>query len=148
MKIEKDIVLAIIVGVVIGGLTAFLTLFLPKFLSKNPSSQTETEKTETTNEEELMPILSAESSLTLENPQSESIFSEDKITVSGKTRANALLVVISPVDEKAIEADDKGNFETEISLEEGDNEITITVYTDDNQEETKSVTVYYSEEEI
>ena len=145
MKIEKDVILAIIVGVVIGGLTAFMTLFLPKFLSKSPSSQIETE---TANEEELIPTLSAESSLTLENPQNESIFSEDEITVSGKTRASALLVVISPVDEQAIEADDKGNFETEISLEEGDNEITVTVYNDDKQEETKSVTVYYSEEEI
>ena len=75
-------------------------------------------------------------------------FSEDEITVSGKTIPKALVIIISPTDEKTIEADDKGGFETKIALEEGANEISVTAYSEDDQEEAELVTVYYSEEEI
>ena len=145
MKVDKDIILAIIIGIFVGGLTAFSVFFLPKFLSKTPS---QTENVETVMEEEPAPSPISSSFLTLENPQNEAIFSEDEITVSGKTTPNALVVIISPTDEETIEADDKGNFEAKILLEEGDNEISITAYTKDDEEQTESITVYYSEEEI
>lgn len=148
MKIDKDVILAIVIGVLVGGVTAFFVFFLPKFLPKSPS---QTENAETVREEEeeeeaSSPVSS--SFLTLENPQNEAIFSEDEITVSGKTTPKALVVIISPTDEETIEADDKGGFEAKIALEEGANEISVTAYNEDDQEETESITVYYSEEEI
>ena len=145
MKIDKDVILAIVIGVLVGGVTAFFVFFLPKFLPKSPS---QTENAETVREEQSTSSPVSSSFLTLENPQNEAIFSEDEITVSGKTTPKALVIIISPTDEETIEADDKGGFEAKIALEEGANEISVTAYNEDDQEETESITVYYSEEEI
>lgn len=143
MKIEKDVILAVFVGVLIGGLSAFLILFLPNFL---PKTFPKTEKEEAIRKEELTPAPPV--FLTLENPQDEAIFSENEISVSGKTRPGALVTVISPTDEEVIEADREGGFETKILLEEGVNELSVTSYGEKGEEDTKSATVYYTKEEI
>jgi len=143
MKIEKDVILAVLIGVLIGGLSAFLILFLPNFLSKPLPKM---EKGETIRKEELTPAPRV--FLTLENPQDEAIFSENEVSVSGKTRPGALVTVISPINEEVIEADGEGGFETKILLEEGANELSITSYGEKDEEDTKSVTVYYTKEEI
>lgn len=143
MKIEKDVLVAIIVGVVIGGLTAFFILFLPKHFPKTGQSEDRGEPFK----EEATASPAATYPLTIESPKEEEVLSEEKITVSGKSTPKALIAILSPVDENITEANDEGHFQAEIFLEEGINEINITSYSDET-EETQTVTVYYTEEEI
>jgi len=145
MKVDKDVVLAITIGVAIGGLTAFFVFFLPKIA---PKTSPKTEQEETVKKEELTPPLTPSALLTIESPQDGAIFSEDKISVSGKTKPGALVAIVSLIDEQVVEANDNGVFEAEISLEEGTNEISVTAYLEEDEEETLTVIVYYTEEEI
>lgn len=143
MKLERDVVIAIIIGVLIGTLAAFIIFFLPKFFPKPTPKLKEVTK----REEQPTPPSITSALLTLESPQDEAVFSEDEIWVSGKTKPGALVVITTPLDETVLEADNKGGFEGKVSLEEGANEINVTAYQEEN-EETKSLTVYYTKEEI
>ena len=80
MKIDKDVVLAIVIGVIIGGLSAFFVFFLPKLTSKTPP---EKEKKEMTQEEPVS-TPAPPSPLIVESPQDEAVFSEEETSVSGK----------------------------------------------------------------
>lgn len=143
MKIEKEVLVAIIVGVIIGSLTAFFLVFLPKYFPKTGGKdQGEPFKEEAT----LSPT--ATYPLTIESPKEEEVSADEKITVSGKATPGFTIAVISALDEQVAEANDEGHFEAEIALEEGTNEISITAYSKEGQEETVKVTVFYTEEEI
>lgn len=144
MKIEKDVIVAIIVGVLVGGLAAFFVFFFPKFFPKTAPPR-EKEALEIKKEDSFSPPSSF--TLTVESPQGEAIFSEEKITVSGKTEPQTLVAILSPIDEAVTEADQKGDFKTTILLEEGVNEINITAYKEASPE-TQTVSVYYTKEEI
>lgn len=146
LRVEKDVILAIMVGILIGGLTALFTLFLPKFIKKQlPKSGQQVKEA---GKEEIAPIFVAPSySFTVESPEDEAMFSQDKISVLGNSLPGALITVVSPIDESVTEADDKGVFKTEVLVEEGANEISITSY-HKGKEETQTITVYYTEEEI
>jgi len=143
MKIDKDIIVAIIIGVLVGAIAAVAVFFLPNLLSKKEAPNPETKETTI-----VSPSPAASLFLTLENPQDQAIFAENEISVSGRTIPTGLVVIVSAVDEKAVEADQSGYFETKISLEEGANEISITAYNQENEEKTEAVTVFYTEEEI
>lgn len=141
MKLEKDVLIAIIVGLVVGGVVAFLFFFLPKIFPKT------SRQPPVTQEEQLSPPTATSAFLTLENPTDGAIFTEGETLISGKTQAGALVAIVSSVDEAVVETDSEGHFEAEIALEEGANEIIITAY-QDQKEEAQSVTLYYTEEEI
>lgn len=143
MRVEKDVIIAVIIGILIGSLAALAIFFLPKFLAK-PSFKLKKEEV-VKKEVTISPTPSF--FLNIKSPQDEALFLENKILVSGKTISGAFVAVVSPGDEAVVEADSEGAFETEILLEEGANEISLTAYAD-NQEETKSVTVYYTKEEM
>lgn len=116
---------------------------MPKFFPK-PSPKPE----EVTKEEErLTPSPSPSLFFTLEAPQDETVFSESEILVSGKTNPGTLVAIVSPTDEAVVEADAEGKFEEELLLEEGANEVSVTAYQEEG-EETKLITVFYTKEEI
>lgn len=144
MKIEKDVILAIIIGIILGNLAAFFLLVLPKYFPKPPSSS---QKEEMITEKKTTPPPQPLEALTVTAPKDETISAEEKITISGKTNPQTLITIVSAVDEVVTEADDQGSFEAEILLEEGANEISVTSY-HDSAEETELLTVYYTEEKI
>jgi len=94
--------------------------------------------------------LAPTSSLPLEikSPEDESIIEEEKTTLEGKTAPESVVVVIYPEGENIVEADEEGNFETEITLVGGTNEIKITAYDKEGNQVEKSLTLVYSTAKI
>ena len=82
------------------------------------------------------------------NPENESIIGEEKITLEGKTAPGSVVVVIYPEGENIVEADEEGNFETEITLVGGANEIKITAYDEEGNQAEKNLTLVYSTAKI
>jgi len=96
------------------------------------------------------PTLTPALSLPLEiiNPENESIIEEEEITLEGKTMPGSVVVVIYPEGENIVEADEEGNFETEITLVGGANEIKITAYDEEGNQAEKNLTLIYSTAKI
>ena len=96
------------------------------------------------------PTLTPALSLPLEiiNPENESIIEEEEITLEGKTIPGSVVVVIYPEGENIVEADKEGNFETEITLVGGANEIKITAYDEEGNQAEKNLTLIYSTAKI
>lgn len=84
--------------------------------------------------------------LTVNLPEEETLTNQDSATVSGKTLAGTTVVVSSPIGDKVVEADSEGNFQTQVDLEEGENEITVTAYLPDGRTEEQTRTVIFSKE--
>lgn len=96
------------------------------------------------------PTLTPALSLPLEiiNPENESIIEEEEITLEGKTIPGSVVVVIYSEGENIVEADEEGNFETEITLVGGANEIKITAYDEEGNQAEKNLTLIYSTAKI
>lgn len=86
--------------------------------------------------------------LTITFPEDESIVDKDKINLEGKTEPEAIISVIYEEGEALGEADENGEFSFEISLISGANEITVTAYSLEGQEASKTITVVYTTAEI
>jgi hypothetical protein len=86
--------------------------------------------------------------LSLVNPLDQSVLNESKTTLSGATSPSSWVVVLTENGEKIIQADKKGNFETEISLTGGENEIEVQSISEDGEKATKVITVVYTTAEI
>lgn len=96
----------------------------------------------------LTPQPTAPAALTLTLPEDQSVTGEQVATVSGKTASGSQIVVSSPVEDKITTADTQGNFQSQISLEEGENEIIVTAYLPNGKTEQVTRTVVYSKEAL
>lgn len=70
--------------------------------------------------------------LNLDLPADHSATSEATTLVTGKTAPGATIIVFANADEKVATADASGDFSTIIKLEEGDNEISVTLVSGQN----------------
>lgn len=144
---RKEVIFAIILGFALG-LIITLGIWQANKAIKN-------QQTQTTNEESVLPTQSVDAinkvvpfSLTIVKPEDESLSSTDITPVSGTTEPGAQVVVISEKSEEIIEADENGVFSTNVGLVSGTNEITVTAYSNNGDEVTKSILVGYSTSEI
>lgn len=86
--------------------------------------------------------------LTLISPIDQSIIAESKTTLSGITSPGSWVVVLSEKGEEVVLADPEGNFETEITLIGGENEIEVISIAENGERASKILTVVYSTVEI
>lgn len=143
---KKEIILSIAIGFGIGLIATFGLYMARKpfqssgeILSPVPSDNSNSEQTN---------LNSNAQSLSLVSPIDQSIIKEAKTVVSGTTTPLSWVVILTEKKEKVIQADEKGNFETEINLVAGENEIEINSFTNNGQRATKTITVVYSTAEI
>jgi len=141
---KKEVLLAITIGFIIG---LVLTFFVYKSqLGRNASSEI------------LSPLSSgevstkvdslSEKSLTIIAPIDQSISSEGKTTITGSNSPLSWVLIMGEKGEKVVQADEKGNFETDLLLVSGENEITVTAIKPDGTEISKTLTIVYSTAEI
>ena len=145
MNLRKEMIVAIVLGLILGGVAAVLVTQAPqKFFNKNGSllPTPETNVTET-------PIPTPEQSLSLDVlfPQDQSLAESKELTVSGKTKVGATVLVTTPFDEKVMVASDDGTFSIPIVLSEGANEVSI-VALHNGADVEKSVMVNYTTEDL
>lgn len=86
--------------------------------------------------------------LTIVSPLDQAIIKEAKIILSGVTSPGSWVVILSEKGEKAVLADSEGNFEAEITLIGGENEIEIISVAENGERASKVITVVYSTVEI
>ncbi len=140
---KRDVVTAIVIGFILGGLGALTATNLPNiFRTTNPSKPISASPVPT-------PQIAVDKiTLTIDQPQDQSI-SETKTTdLVGRTKAGALILMESDQEAKTIEATTDGTFRTKINLAEGANEIYISAYDDKGEVNTKQLTIFYTSEKL
>lgn len=143
---KKEVLISIIIGVVIGLITTFF-VYKTQFLGNgtdapiiSPLSESKTP--------DVSPTPFVSQTLSLVSPIDQSISKEGKITVSGVTTPASWIVILGEKGEKVVQADEKGNFETDLLLVSGENEIQIKAINEKGEEIVKTVTVVFSTAEI
>lgn len=138
---RKEIVIAIIIGFGLGLVITFGIWTANRALKEAPP-----EEEVSSPAEEITPVPTF--SLIINEPQDNSISSEEKITISGTTASEAVVVILYQEGEKILEADKDGNFETEITLAGGANEVKVSAYDSEGNEASQTLTIVYSTAEI
>ncbi len=145
---KKEIFIAILIGFVLGLVITFGIWTANKSLKESSHNQPpviEEEKNitptpEATKEEKLP--------LSIISPENNSLLNQEKIEISGKTAPKATIAITWEEGEKIIEADEKGNFSLEISLVGGSNEINISAFDEEGNENQQTLSLVYSTAEI
>jgi len=142
---KKEILIAILIGFILGLIITFGIWTANKSLKDNQEKAPQTEdvsvlKPEEENKESL--------SLKIIEPVNNSISDEEEITIKGSASSSAIITIIYQEGEKILEADEEGNFETEISLVGGTNEIEISAYDEEDNKTTKTLSIIYSTAKI
>jgi len=142
---KKEILIAILIGFY-PRIDHYLGIWTAnKSLKDNQEKAPQTEdvsvlKPEEENKESL--------SLKIIEPVNNSISDEEEITIKGRASSSAIITIIYQEGEKILEADEEGNFETEISLVGGTNEIEISAYDEEDNKTTKTLSIIYSTAKI
>lgn len=139
---RKEVLIAIIIGFGLGLVITFGIWTANKALRESVPEVAPTP--------EVTPIPSPTPSffLILTSPEDNSISAEETIEVSGSTVPGAIVVILYQEGEKILEADEEGEFSTEITLAGGANEIRVSAYDQEGNEAEKLLTVVYSTAEI
>ncbi|MBI4130514.1 hypothetical protein HY468_04310 [Candidatus Roizmanbacteria bacterium] len=142
MSLKKEMTIAIVLGLILGGVVALMFTRLPQQLLGINSA--EISPTPNPTQPPLPSPFLSEEALTIEVvfPEDQALTHEEKMTVSGKTKPGASVVVTSPTDEMVTNAKDDGTFSAEITLSEGANELFITGFINGSEAE-KIIVVNY-----
>ena len=144
---RKEVLVAIIIGFGLGLVITFGIWTANKALKNTSTDSVETpapleEEIETA----LIPTPTLE--LLITSPENNIVSEKETIEIIGQTAVKAIISIIYPDGEKLLEADEDGNFSTEISLVGGDNQIKISAFSSEGDEASKTLTVVYSTAKI
>jgi len=142
---KKEVLLSIIIGFGIG-LAATFGLYTARktYTSSNqiqsPIPDQESQATGTP--------LNTTKSLSLISPIDQSIIKEGKVLIAGVTSPEIPILILYEKGEKLVTSDKKGNFEIEVTLDSGENQIEVQSLFDNGDKVNKTVTVVYTTAEI
>lgn len=127
---KKEFILAIVIGFVLG-LIITLGIWTANKSLKNLPTGTKDSPTPTSAQNAPTPTTSQQPTsnsmpLDITTPENESITDKSTTTVTGKTKPAAVVTIVYETGEKVISADTQGSFSTDITLESGYNQITVT----------------------
>ena len=132
---RKEVLFAILAGLTLGLVIAFGVWRANIALSpKNPDQS------------EVTPTPKPEFAITLAGPSDLDVFSENPVTLSGITKANALVAVSTEEEDYTTRADTKGSFEIDVELIGGVNQIVITAFDEKGSEVTQKLLLAFSTE--
>ena len=139
---RKEVIIAIILGFALGLVITFGIWKANKALKREVPEEVPVV------EEVLEPTPTPAFSLEIISPADESISDESTVTITGKTQPGSVVAVAAEKGEEIIETDEAGNFEVEVDLISGINEIEITAFGLEGEEASKSLAIVYSTAEI
>jgi len=132
---RKEVLFAILAGLTLGLIIAFGVYRANIALSpKNPDQSQAT------------PTPKPEFAITLASPSDLDVFSENPVSLSGITKANAFVAVSTEEEDYLIQADTKGSFEVSVELIGGVNQIVMTAFDEKGSEVTQKLLLVYSSE--
>ena len=143
---KKDVIAAVVSGFILGGLVAVAAINLPslfKISTNNTAEQTtqETIPIPTSIEAEI------KENLEITEPKDESIVTEKELKITGRTKTGDAVLVESESDISEAKVENDGTFTSSITLTEGGNQI-IIYSINENGEESKTFTVYYTSDKL
>ncbi|MCJ7740054.1 hypothetical protein MUP32_01905 [Candidatus Microgenomates bacterium] len=97
------------------------------------------------------PIKKSESGkmfLTVSNPNQNSLIIDNETLVKGKTLPGSTVMIYTSIDDETAESDSEGNFETTISLAEGEEVLSITAVSQVGEEKTLDFELNVKPQEI
>ncbi len=142
---KKEVILAIVIGFGVGLIATFGIFNAQKSLNEAGKIQTP-QASEEENKPTGGPIVTQ--TLALSAPLDQAIIKEGKVTVSGITTPQSWVIIMGEKGEKVLQADLKGNFESEMLLVSGENEIGVQAVSETGEKVSKILTVVYSTAEI
>lgn len=142
---KKEIIVAIVVGFALGLIITFGIWTANKAIKARPEVAFEEEIVTPTPEPTPTPT---GFTLKILSPEDNALVDTSEVELKGSAVANAVIVIAEEDGEKIIEADENGSFATEISLIKGINEITITAFSPEGEEASKTLGLVYSTTEI
>ena len=130
---RKEVLFAILAGLSLGLVIAFGVWRANIALSpKNPDQS------------EASPTPKPEFAITLASPSDLDVFTENPVTLSGITKANAFVAVSTEEEDYTTQADTKGSFEIEVELIGGVNQIVMTAFDEKGSEVTQKLLLVFS----
>ena len=144
---KKDITVALLIGFFVGALVAFLLINLPGFLKSKPKTSTSIAQ--------VLPTTSTSQTVTIQikdieiiNPKDGMVSDNKELKVTGKTKANSIVVFETDSNQFSTLSGSDGNFSQTITLMEGVNNVIISSPLDNGEIKTSMVTVFYTPEKI
>ncbi len=130
----------VIVALGIGGFAYYRSTTNPATAPSYTTPSATTSPTQQANPSQPTSPVPNDITLTITSPQNGAQVSTPTITVSGKTVPNADV----SVNDQDLTADAQGNFSTTITLEDGDNNLSITAADSTGQSSEAELTVTYT----
>lgn len=82
--------------------------------------------------------------LTITSPKDQEVLTTKTLTVSGQTLPMANLTITGGKEDVISQADETGEFSEKITLEEGDNSLTVTAFDEAGHQTSQTVTIIYA----
>ena len=143
---KNEVAVTIVLGLFFGGLLAFFVINYNqnKVNNSHPIINKPTEKVNQQNKIEKEDFIGLE----IKSPLNDIIVNNPRLKLRGKVAKNSLVVIQTKRGEKVF-LNKKNNFEKEIDLVLGENDINITVYNQKIQtgEQSKLLKIYYFNEQ-
>ncbi len=139
MRTEKIVLsfIAVVVGLLVAGVGFyFFTSSKMQPKTKNPTVASATPH----------PTDTSKLSLTITNPQSESVTTKSLTTISGSTSPDATVMINTGSTDSVVTPSSSGAFSSDISLDDGENQITITAIATSGEEIQKIIIITSSKE--
>lgn len=139
---RKEILIATIAGVIFGLIIAF-GIWRTNSALKTNSSGAETSNSSTQNGEKTE---AQELKISIASPQENDVVWENPVKISGITKPQSLVVVSTESEDYVLTSSDSGEFEQEVELQAGVNQILISAQGKDSATCKKDLTLVYSTE--
>ncbi len=134
-----ETVAAIIVGIILGTLVA-VSLWLFKNNKISLNLKPNAAKVTITPQPQKTP---QNFFLTLTQPQDQAVVNDPKISLVGKTAGFSRVIISQNEQDLIIKADNNGSFTANLTLDEGDNEITVTSFGPNQSFKQQNLTIVY-----
>ena len=149
---KKELLLAISIGIILGfTTTGFFWAKKQGKISFLANNNQERKKHQQNNNQTITPTAQPakeenkeKNFLEITEPENEAIFQQEKVAIKGKTISRGTIIIIWEEGEEILLANENGEFESEISLVGGENEIEIFAYDDHGSQISKTLTIIYS----
>ena len=138
---RKEVVIVILVGILIGAIVAYGIYTAQSALKQHELKSQEILPKD--NQEKTSP---SSHTLSINEPQDESIWDQEKINVNGTTTPKSVVTILTEENEYLLSADSEGYFNAEVGLTGGANTITVSSFDKQGNRAQQSVVVVYSTE--
>lgn len=135
---RKEVIFALIIGVLIGG------VFLYGIKLANSSALLPASEPVTKNDLPQPTPTQSVNQIKIVTPEDHAVVFESILPIKGSTVPGSTVVIVSDDDEKIIDTDNNGSFDTTISLTGGENNILISAFSQDTPLASVSMQIIYT----